>query len=109
MWWCVFFFNDTATTEIYTLSLHDALPISGDGAVRYGEEVARWIGTAPVPPESLPPAATLLLALLEREGSGRTIGDPATAEPVYGRPAEAQARWEARHGRPLPDSPRPAG
>src|SRR2546422_2678221 len=25
-----FFFNDTATTEIYTLSLHDALPISGN-------------------------------------------------------------------------------
>src|SRR5229473_8622913 len=25
---CHFFFNDTATTEIYTLSLHDALPIS---------------------------------------------------------------------------------
>ena len=25
--WVVFFFNDTATTEIYTLSLHDALPI----------------------------------------------------------------------------------
>src|SRR3712207_8897737 len=32
MWVCggvgIFFFNDTATTEIYTLSLHDALPIS---------------------------------------------------------------------------------
>src|SRR2546430_10284376 len=28
-----FFFNDTATTEIYTLSLHDALPISVDAAV----------------------------------------------------------------------------
>src|SRR5205823_12678987 len=27
-----FFFNDTATTEIYTLSLHDALPICQDGA-----------------------------------------------------------------------------
>src|SRR5579859_486251 len=26
---CRFFFNDTATTEIYTLSLHDALPIFG--------------------------------------------------------------------------------
>src|SRR6266566_1733706 len=26
-----FFFNDTATTEIYTLSLHDALPISDRG------------------------------------------------------------------------------
>src|SRR3989441_5268916 len=29
MFVCFFFFNDTATTEIYTLSLHDALPISG--------------------------------------------------------------------------------
>src|SRR2546421_10269481 len=28
-----FFFNDTATTEIYTLSLHDALPISASSAV----------------------------------------------------------------------------
>src|SRR2546430_9136711 len=29
-----FFFNDTATTEIYTLSLHDALPISMVGLPR---------------------------------------------------------------------------
>src|SRR3712207_8928712 len=28
--YCIVFFNDTATTEIYTLSLHDALPISPD-------------------------------------------------------------------------------
>src|SRR2546429_7628016 len=28
MFFSFFFFNDTATTEIYTLSLHDALPIS---------------------------------------------------------------------------------
>src|SRR5438094_5856737 len=28
-----FFFNDTATTEIYTLSLHDALPISARGGI----------------------------------------------------------------------------
>src|SRR3712207_9426478 len=38
----LFFFNDTATTEIYTLSLHDALPIStspGDGnPVRTGRQ-----------------------------------------------------------------------
>ena len=33
----VFFFNDTATTEIYTLSLHDALPILGEDA--YGSTV----------------------------------------------------------------------
>ena len=36
---CFFFFffcfNDTATTEIYTLSLHDALPISPGGEVRF--------------------------------------------------------------------------
>src|SRR2546425_5350209 len=31
---CFFFFNDTATTEIYTLSLHDALPISPRPAAR---------------------------------------------------------------------------
>src|SRR5258705_3165848 len=30
----IFFFNDTATTEIYTLSLHDALPISRTSVVR---------------------------------------------------------------------------
>src|SRR3712207_9097557 len=29
-----FFFNDTATTEIYTLSLHDALPICCTGGVK---------------------------------------------------------------------------
>src|SRR3712207_7587887 len=42
----IFFFNDTATTEIYTLSLHDALPISveaaGPGVPRQGFDGA-WI------------------------------------------------------------------
>src|SRR5256885_10692477 len=33
-----FFFNDTATTEIYTLSLHDALPISSGS---YNRQVAK--------------------------------------------------------------------
>src|SRR5438874_7872619 len=31
---CIFFFNDPAPTEIYTLSLHDALPISDAGQMR---------------------------------------------------------------------------
>src|SRR3712207_7978403 len=35
----LFFFNDTATTEIYTLSLHDALPISSGSRVQTGEQV----------------------------------------------------------------------
>ena len=33
-----FFFNDTATTEIYTLSLHDALPISAENRPRTNAE-----------------------------------------------------------------------
>src|SRR5256885_13233114 len=33
---CFFFFNDTATTEIYTLSLHDALPIYSNWAASGG-------------------------------------------------------------------------
>src|SRR2546430_9276792 len=32
-----FFFNDTATTEIYTLSLHDALPISFSHSIDDGQ------------------------------------------------------------------------
>src|SRR3989475_11171799 len=36
-----FFFNDTATTEIYTLSLHDALPISNVSSADILEKVAR--------------------------------------------------------------------
>src|SRR5437762_10763859 len=35
-----FFFNDTATTEIYTLSLHDALPIFGAAGADRGDEPA---------------------------------------------------------------------
>src|SRR3990172_5540943 len=34
--YALFFFNDTATTEIYTLSLHDALPISRTHTCRQG-------------------------------------------------------------------------
>src|SRR3712207_7427882 len=48
-----FFFNDTATTEIYTLSLHDALPIYAHAAIeqaRIGAEAAnraRWLQAMP--------------------------------------------------------------
>src|SRR2546430_10759890 len=45
---CVFFFNDTATTEIYTLSLHDALPISGSAATGTATPSSRT--TSPVVP-----------------------------------------------------------
>lgn len=78
--------------------------VVGDGAVRYADAVVRWCGAAPLPLESLPPLATVHLSLLAREGAARVVEDMLTAEPVYGRPAEAQAKWEARHGRPLSDS-----
>src|SRR5690349_23461451 len=41
-----FFFNDTATTEIYTLSLHDALPIfTGEWVLVSPQRTARpWLG-----------------------------------------------------------------
>src|SRR3712207_8674223 len=38
---CFIFFNDTATTEIYTLSLHDALPICGAPAERPARRTGR--------------------------------------------------------------------
>jgi len=43
-WFFFFFFNDTATTEIYTLSLHDALPILDDNVEG---EPAFWASAAP--------------------------------------------------------------
>src|SRR3712207_8136648 len=51
-----FFFNDTATTEIYTLSLHDALPIS-------------LISARGAPP----PRAAARLATLARRGRRRSL------------------------------------
>src|SRR3712207_7813451 len=59
---CFFFFNDTATTEIYTLSLHDALPISRAGTRAGARRRASWLSSAasinrarPVRPEAPSP------------------------------------------------------
>lgn len=53
-----------------------------------------------------PPRAAWLLELLGRDGGTTEVGNVQSWEPVYGRPAEAQAKWEREHGRALPD---PAG
>src|SRR6266576_3245433 len=47
-----FFFNDTATTEIYTLSLHDALPISARPLHRAGRRAVARRQTLGVVPRS---------------------------------------------------------
>src|SRR5437667_7503167 len=73
-YWCLFFFNDTATTEIYTLSLHDALPISPGGDAGGGRAAAQLRG---------------LLALLQvGGGSGR---------PEAGRSEEHTSELQSHH------------
>src|SRR5260370_1893631 len=61
----LFFFNDTATTEIYTLSLHDALPIFGssDQALHQGaaSRVSRTVGALRMIHDSDHPRAVFFL------------------------------------------------
>src|SRR2546428_4446591 len=60
-----FFFNDTATTEIYTLSLHDALPILEDA----GRRLAQSAGVG-VPELGARIAGSLLDGLANEETTG---------------------------------------
>ena len=81
----------------------------GDGARRFAGAVAEWIGRPPLEAapgaQALRSVAAALVALhLGWLGVVQPIHDPESHEPSYGRPAEAQARWEARHGRPARDS-----
>src|SRR3712207_8459716 len=76
----VFFFNDTATTEIYALSLHDALPILTSGRPEPSVEMARWSNQS-------------------RRDDGRIRNDPAERRRIRGD------RDDQAHDRPR----RPAG
>jgi tRNA threonylcarbamoyl adenosine modification protein YeaZ len=51
---------------------------------------------------SVPVEAAWLFELATWPGAMVRVVDPNAWEPEYGRPAEAQARWEAQHRRPLP-------
>src|SRR5258708_34883339 len=62
-----FFFNDTATTEIYTLSLHDALPISA------------------IPADQAPRRRASSLPLIDRQARNPTR---ASTHPCDGSPAQ---------------------
>src|SRR3712207_6975558 len=75
----VFFFNDTATTEIYTLSLHDALPICE--ARRIGGDGGRRARPLPHRRQERP-----------------------LPQPALGRAAAARRRRARRHPRPAPRS-----
>src|SRR5436190_10948709 len=82
-----FFFNDTATTEIYTLSLHDALPIS---RARH-----RGVRARPLSPRA---ATDSDVAPHERGALGerriRHVSDPAGSR----RGPDTRARTGPRHG-----------
>src|SRR5258708_39799171 len=88
-----FFFNDTATTEIYTLSLHDALPISACTTRGLSTDSPLWSFQQPAPcgkPGPLPRTARcfgscstvttgLLRALPATHGTG-SVAMPAVPE-----------------------------
>src|SRR2546430_4199944 len=103
-----FFFNDTATTEIYTLSLHDALPIS-----------LRFIGS-----NSMQPAETAgLTVVLRTRGVGAapsrdrksTRLNSSHSQISYAvfclkknRPADAEVRYDRHSSVRTVTDPRPA-
>src|SRR2546430_17623342 len=60
-----FFFNDTATTEIYTLSLHDALPI----LVRFGFRSVPQRDVEAMPGESLRGDAVQCTSFVDRKST----------------------------------------
>src|SRR2546429_1525001 len=101
-----FFFNDTATTEIYTLSLHDALPISASSS---GRRVSRSGARAdPTPSANVTQhttdTRTLTIGLLRERGTterGRALrGEGRVGEGGAGEhDAAAERDWRGRHGR----------
>src|SRR5256885_7774660 len=93
-----FFFNDTATTEIYTLSLHDALPIStaagfhcrGDNRPRTSADRARGSPDHPPPArrseehtsELQSPCNIVCRLLLEKKKNNQAIAHTARQSPT---------------------------
>jgi tRNA threonylcarbamoyladenosine biosynthesis protein TsaB len=76
--------------------------VVGDGAGAYPADVRAWVGSEP-PYREGGASARALLELALVEGVTDSIVDPDAWDPTYGRRAAAQDRWEADHGRPLPD------
>src|SRR2546429_1806868 len=69
-----FFFNDTATTEIYTLSLHDALPICIDILEILSTDGTQVFATiTSVPEYNPPPPGEPQFTYYERQGGHATI------------------------------------
>src|SRR3989449_5939820 len=87
----VFFFNDTATTEIYTLSLHDALPISGV----HRDPAPRTRRRGPSPGARFDPAAR----------AGRTAGGHRRERSAAGHVIRVCSAWPPLSGTPVTAPP----
>src|SRR3712207_9211063 len=83
-----FFFNDTAATELYTLSLHDALPICSDGARAAGPRRARC--RARPPPRTRP--GRVPAAAAPRRCAAPCSSPPPTARRSEEHTSELQSR-----------------
>jgi tRNA threonylcarbamoyladenosine biosynthesis protein TsaB len=100
------------TSEALRGDVYAAVYRFGGNAVesRAGPLVVARAEAAALAPAALvlhdvPVDARRLLALRELAGGLSQVEDVEQWIPVYGRPAEAQARWEREHGRPLSPSP----
>src|SRR3712207_7808157 len=71
----LFFFNDTATTEIYTLSLHDALPI-----FESARQALAWVRGEDMPGVRLHEAGPAIDVRAVRRKTGLTRSEEHTSE-----------------------------
>src|SRR2546430_17172524 len=90
-----FFFNDTATTEIYTLSLHDALPILQQIAPCHSNNSSARPdrGSGTVMPSALAVFRLMYISTLPECGSPRRDGR--SEERRVGK--ECRSRWSPYH------------
>src|SRR2546425_13171839 len=122
-----FFFNDTATTEIYTLSLHDALPISHGnvaslahsgqpasprGAALQGLAKMRFVASLGVGQAVLPPHERPSLRTLRRLGFrgsdeevlAQAARDPELKDQLLRISSSAAAMWTANAATCIPSA-----
>lgn len=89
-------------------ALHRETPdlLVADAPDKLVDRLADQFAVPPVRGPAARPSASVLSGLVGVVGAAERIELVDEWEPFYGRPAEAQSRWEIAHGRPLPDSTR---
>src|SRR2546427_4439342 len=109
-----FFFNDTATTEIYTLSLHDALPIVPTPGARPGVSLSltglSMHSAARLDTLGTEQAYVVLAAARRLEAAGHKVVHLEIGEPDMPTPPHVvEAGGGGVGGRPPPHPPPPGG